>query len=139
MGDSEVLEDHLDADGELVDLAGDSGDAVELCADHFGDLGHAFADVPALIGQGSLGQWRYEGAGDALHRLHAVHAVDGIGQLGERDQVGRVAHVVIGFDEQQVRVQHVRRQVPIRGVQAQIRLGVGRLCRPFVVADDIRR
>ncbi|SKG81325.1 Uncharacterised protein [Mycobacteroides abscessus subsp. bolletii] len=107
LGNLKVYEDFFDAHGELIDLAGDFGDAVELCADHLGYLGHPFADVATLVGQSALGQWGDQWTGNALYRLDAVDGVDGVGEFGQGDQVGGVAHVVVGFDEKQVRVEQV--------------------------------
>ncbi|SKV84278.1 Uncharacterised protein [Mycobacteroides abscessus subsp. abscessus] len=107
LGNFKILENYLHTHGELIDLTGDPGDAVELRADHLGYLGHPFADVATLIGQSALGQWGDQRTGNALYRLDAIDGVDGVGEFGQGDQVGGVAHVVVGFDEKQVRVEQV--------------------------------
>src|SRR5262245_23470028 len=52
------------------------------------------------VRQGGAVEWSAEGSGDALHHRDAGYANEGLGHPVQRDEVRRVAHVVIRLDHQ---------------------------------------
>ena len=65
--------------------------------------------------------------GDALHHRDAGKANEAPGHPVQRDEVGRVSHVVIRLDHQHLGEQFALREVPIRRRETLIGRGIGRL------------
>ena len=65
--------------------------------------------------------------GHALHHGHTRQANQSPGDPVQRDEVGRIAHVVIAFDHQHLGKQLALRKVPIRRQKPQIGWRIGRL------------
>ena len=78
-------------------------------------------------------------AGDGLDPSHARDMEDVFGDAVDDKHVRRVAHIVIGFDQQKFRIHPGLREMPIRGGVADVGRNVWRQVLAIVVIVLIRR
>ena len=80
-----------------------------------------------------------QGSGHALHHRHTMQADQRPGDPVQRDEVGRVAHIVVGFDHQHFGEQFALGEMSVGGLETEIRLRIVRLVLPIVVVLPIAR
>ena len=79
------------------------------------------------------------GPGDALHLRDAGNANESLGHPVQRDEIGRVSHVMIRLDHQHLGEQFALREVPIRRLETLVGTGIAGLVLTVVVVHPIRR